>query len=270
MCNSKPKGFSLVEILVVMAIMSIMALGSANFFVWQMKSNNFSDLQSKRTQLRLALLGQFLSSSSHCKCAFPGLDEFPASTSAPGITLQSGGLPYSANILQRYSAGCTPDTGGQFISSTGIDSLKSNSIRLEEVHLSGGNYIGKLSIEMESLKEVAGPKQLLLRIPVVLQTVPGSPGNVQFDGCSSDSSTTIVPLVGLCGSNEYLAGYDAMGAKVCKPLGACPAGQISKGYDTITGNIICSAPITSCPVGQMVTGFDTTTGTVTCSAITYQ
>lgn len=72
-----------------------------------------------------------------------------------------------------------------FVNRSGIDGLKMTAINLKEIMLISGAFSGKLTIDLESTKEVLGPEKLSINIPVSISTMPDSPGLVSFQSCSN-------------------------------------------------------------------------------------
>ncbi len=279
------KAMSLVELIIMMAVMSILALGSASMFVGQMKSANFVDYQVKRTQLRSALMGQFLSSSGNCKCLFNGSTEFVALNMAtPGITLSVNPTQVTNYNFPGLPGDCTTAVAdpNPFISNNvTIDGMRSALIQLKDVRWDGSAYSGDLSVDLTSVKEVAGPKDINLTIRVALQTVPGTPGHVVFSGCSMSSASGVTPAIGTCPAGQVLTGYDAYGNLVCTTMSTPPAAStmactppaVMVGFDLNTGVPNCQNPwmLGTCPnAGEVLVGYNSITGAMICQPPTYQ
>lgn len=178
------KGMTLIEILIVAGVMSIMMLAVATIQQQQMKSNSFIEFQAKKEQLRLTLLGQFLNDPNNCKCLFRGSNEFAeaGTVELKGVAPTEVGR-YNFSIPGDCSTATMP---APFITSLGIDNLKTTAIGLKNILNIGGAYSGEMTLNLQTTKEVLGPKDLVLKIPVAIRTNIGSaPGTVAFVSCST-------------------------------------------------------------------------------------
>lgn len=146
------------------------------------RSNNFLEFQLKRTQLHGSILSQVLSDSDQCKCLFRGATEFPAT----GAAELRGYTPVTA-IGTFDPLNCTAPLTNPLITAAGMDGLKLVSTGLRNLTPLPGGFSGDLLVNIESVKTVMGPKELPIKIPVNVLTVPGTPGNVVFDGCTTKS-----------------------------------------------------------------------------------
>lgn len=81
-------GFSLVEILIAMSVLSILAIANMTMFSNQQKITNYIDFNSKRTQLQNLISSMVLNNSNNCRCLFEGAHPFLSDPSLPGLTLQ--------------------------------------------------------------------------------------------------------------------------------------------------------------------------------------
>jgi hypothetical protein len=179
------KGFSLVEVMVLVGIMSLMMFAMMTMQSNQMKSNNFLEFQLKRTQLQGTLIGQVLKDANNCGCIFQGATEFPVA----GIATLAGVTPTQIGL---YNPGCGAPTQ-VFIDGTtaGIDGLRLTSISLQSLKPTGdpNTYSAFFNVNIQSTKEVAGPRDLSITpIPVSISTTP-SGGNVSFVNCSTTSGS---------------------------------------------------------------------------------
>ena len=191
-------GNSLIQVLVAAGILAIVMMSTLSVFTNQTHANNFLEFQAKKEQLRLALLGQVLTSPEHCKCLFQGAAPFPT-TGTPEL---SGYVPPTA--LGKFTdATCAGGVPHPLVSSDGTDGLKLISTRLTNIALAGGSYAGELLVQVDSTKKVLGPSSLQLKIPVAVITSSGTPGVVSFEGCanlgaSSASSTGAMTFTTVC------------------------------------------------------------------------
>lgn len=179
------QAFSLVEALIFVGIMGIMMLVMVATQSNQLKSNNYLEFQLKRTQLQTVLIGQVLNDPNNCACWFSGANTFAANPALPGATL-TGVTPTQLGRYQFITAGdCATATMPQpLIDGTGIDGMKATSIQLTNIMNISGTYSGDLIAGLQSTKEVLGPRDLQLRIPVAIEVTPAGAGMVQFRSCS--------------------------------------------------------------------------------------
>ncbi|RYZ65292.1 MAG: type II secretion system protein, partial [Proteobacteria bacterium] len=70
MKRDQEAGFSLLEVVIVMGIMGAMALAFMSMQSSQIKANNFLLYQVRRTEIKGAILGQFLNDPANCGCLF--------------------------------------------------------------------------------------------------------------------------------------------------------------------------------------------------------
>lgn len=192
------RGFSIVELLLAVGLLSMTALAFSGLFTQQIKATNFLEFQTKKEQLRLALLGQFLSDSNNCKCLFDGVGEF-SSTGHSGVL--SGPKPNQIGPYNFATAGAcnTATIPAALITRDGFDGLKLDSVTLGDITPVSGGFQGQFVVRITSMKEVIGPSTLALKIPVAVEVTPGATaGRVLFNGCSlSGSKTTAVNMAGL-------------------------------------------------------------------------
>ncbi len=205
----------MIEVVIAAGVLSIVVVAAGSFFSQQTKANNFLDFQSKRSQLRLTLLGQFLNNPNNCQCLFAGANTFPIA----GTSALTGVAPTTLGQYAFVSPGvCSTATIPQpFLTAAGVDSVQTKSISLTNIVNVSGTYTGILQINMQSMKDVIGPSTISLTIPVAVTTSPATAATVNFVSCSSSNSGSI-------------------------PLGTCAAGLLSTGYDVTTGALVCQPP----------------------------
>lgn len=192
----KNKGFSLIEVMIAVSLLTLVMLAATTFFAQQLKANNFLEFQSKREQMRLAMLGQVLNNPANCKCLFSGAANFPA-TAAAGNPVNLSGFTDPVAVGKFEPADCSGGSPAPLVNQTGFDGMKLISTSLNNISFGGGTYGGDLLITLESTKEVAGPKTLLLKIPVAVLTSDAGGGQRKFEGCATSSgfgiSNPIIP-----------------------------------------------------------------------------
>ncbi len=185
---------SLVEVTIALAIAGGLGLLLMNMQSNQSKVLHHFEFHSKKEQLRLAILGQVLKNPVNCGCLFKGAAEF-ADTGIPELT----GYIAPTGIGKYEPADCTGGVPSPLVSSDGVDGVKLLSVSLTNVQKLGGTYDGKLNIKLESMKQVLGPKESLLTIPVSLEVGPGvAAGTVVVTGCSVSGAgiaSDLVPLL---------------------------------------------------------------------------
>lgn len=178
----RESGFTLVEIVIVAGIMAVVMFSVMTMQTNLSRSNNFLEFQLKRTQLHGSILGQVLTDPNNCKCLFSGAAEFPATGAAELM-----GYTPKSEVGAFDPTNCAAPLTNPMITTAGLDGLKLISTELKNITPSAGVFTGDLFVNIESSKNVLGPKELPIKIPVTVATVPGSPGNVVFDGCTTKS-----------------------------------------------------------------------------------
>lgn len=170
---------SLIEVIVVTGIISVIMLAMLTMQSNQMKSNNYLEFQLKRTQLHGTLVGQFLKDSNNCACLFNGASSFPAA----GTASLSGVTPTQIGLYTSAAPGCGAPAQF-FINATGIDGLAATSIQLQNIAPTADPniYTGSFNINIRSTKDVLGPSDLPISIPVSISTTPAG-ANVNFMSC---------------------------------------------------------------------------------------
>lgn len=176
------KGFSIIEVMVAVGLLTLVMLAATTFFAQQLKANHFLEFQSKREQLRLAMLGQVLNNPANCKCLFNGAANF---SSAGASDLTGYADPHAIGRFE--PADCSAGVPNPLVDKNGFDGLKLISTSLKNISFAGGTYGGELMITIEASKEVAGPKTLLLKIPVAVLTTDAGGGMRTFEGCANST-----------------------------------------------------------------------------------
>jgi prepilin-type N-terminal cleavage/methylation domain-containing protein len=252
------RGFSLVETMVVVGIVGVMALAMMTMQSNQVKSNNYLEFQLKRTQLQGVLLGQFLKDPNNCACLFAGATAFPAA----GAATLPGTAPTQIGLYTSAAPAC--GTPAQFfIDAAGIDGLKATSIRLQNITpTSDPNiYTGAFNIGVQSTKDVLGPKELPISIPVSVATSP-SGANVVFNSCSSSAvgASAFVPKKKSCVDNFQKCWTAQFTNNECAPP-ACATGEtnIYQGCQSASDGGSCWTNVTCnrlCYSGSLPSGYN--------------
>jgi type II secretory pathway pseudopilin PulG len=239
---------SLMEVMVVIAIMGVLLSAMMSLFSQQMKSNNFLEFQNKREQLRLAIMGQFLNTQQNCNCLFQGAAQFPIA----GTPALSGFTP--PTMIGRYTLPAPGVCGtivSPFVDNVGIDGIQLSSVNLKNITNGvGGVYSGTLEVSIQSLKQVAGPSTIFLTIPVAVVTTPAGPGNVNFNGCAMGVQVATPPVNAVsapisCGSAAALGTGTA----------TCPAGKTAVSCGTFK-NETSSEDVLMCQVNPATNACD--------------
>lgn len=219
-------GFSLIEVVIIAGVMAVLMFAMISMQTNQSRSNNYLEFQLKTIQLRGQILGQFLNDPENCRCLFNGATDFPAA----GIALLGGVTPTQIGRFNFVTAGVcgTATVPSPFVSNTGVDGLISSSIQLRNISGAAGVYAGDLVINVQSRKEVLGPQELPVSIPVSIATAPAGP-NVSFVSCSTLPVTTpVVPnyTKRVCGINVPYVWTANFSNAECAPT-ACAVGETS-------------------------------------------
>jgi hypothetical protein len=197
-CLHTKSGMSLIEVMVIVAIMGVTMFVVTSMYQFQLQANNYLQFQLKRTQLHNTLVGQFFNDPNNCACLFAGSAPFPDNPISPGATL-TGPAPTQIGRYDFVTPGdCTTATIPQpLVDSTGIDGLKTTLIQLTDIMNISGKYSGTVLINLRSTKTVSGPQDLPIKIPVSIITSPAGGSNVNFVSCSTagDGTTSNLKLV---------------------------------------------------------------------------
>nr|AGU11999.1 hypothetical protein [uncultured organism] len=171
---------TLVEVLVMVAILAASGLVMATLFTNQRKAVSYLEFTTKREQMRLALLGQVLNEPNNCRCLFQGASDFmpttPVNLSGYKKPDQLGAFPNKNNCL-----GTMPNP---LVSESGIDSIKLTDLSLEGITVTGSSLTGLFHVKLQSQKEVGGPDVTELKIPVAVHAQYKPSGLFEFRGCS--------------------------------------------------------------------------------------
>jgi prepilin-type N-terminal cleavage/methylation domain-containing protein len=181
-------GFSLLEVMIVVGILTIMIGAMMALFLQMTKTSNYAEFTSKREQLRLTILGQVLNDPKNCLCMFGGPINLPSS----GFPVDELSVPEPSAIGKFNFPDPNSCAGANIpyplITATGGDGIKLSSAKIKTVDVVNGSYRAELEIGMSSLKPVVGPSEIFLKIPIALSSEL-SGGNVVFKGCSLSGGT---------------------------------------------------------------------------------
>ena len=227
-------GFSLIEIMIALGIMSVVALGMIAIFTQQMKSSNFNDFRAERTQLDLSIVGQFLNDPNNCKCLFAGASDFatpgPSTLTVPTPPTTIGTFHF---LIPGSCAGATVPV--PLVNSTGVNNLILQSVQLSKItEINPDSYQGDLNLSLGSTTEVLGPKSISLNFHVSVLGTPSAPGHAKFMGCSfSGAGPGSIVYEKTClqtnGGKGDVASYPmSHGSNLCMP-NACNVGDYDAG-----------------------------------------
>ena len=249
------RGFSLVEILIVTGVMGVMMLAMMTMQSNQMKSNNYLEFQLKRTQLEGTLLGQFLSDPKNCACLFAGANNFPVA----GTTALTGSNPTRIGLFSSPPPGCGAPAQ-YFVDSVGIDGIKATAIRMRTIvpTINPNTYSGTLQINIQSTKDVLGPKDLLMSIPVSIATTPAG-ANVAFASCSINAVASTTVFIPSRKTNQCtVASWQSNPFPTCTP-GSCSLGQTALDTGCMAtgdyGGWTTYSCVRNCYTGTLPSGF---------------
>jgi hypothetical protein len=213
--NRSQSGMGLIEIVIASAVLLTVITMAMTFFANQLKAKNYMDFQGQREDLRSKIVSQFLNDPINCKCLFTGSGTITkvgtATLRAP--TERFG--RYQFVIQGDCSTASVPVPFTSAIPSLAVTGVQINTLGVNGLHS------GDLIVQLKSTKDVLGPKDLVLSIPVSVQTSPAPGAEVNFEGCSAG-------MAQVAGGNGG-------------PVGTCPAGQFSTGYDA-NGVLQCAPP----------------------------
>lgn len=180
-----PKGMSLIEVMIVTGIMAVLIVAMITMQTNQLKTTNYLDFQLKKVQLETIISGQVLAEPNNCACIFNGASAFPTS----GTAALTGANPTQIAIFPSAAPGCGTPTR-TFLDTTGIDGMKATSIQIQNIvpTPNPNSYSGFLNINVQTTKDVLGPKDLPISIPVAIATTPAG-ANVNFVSCSMTAGT---------------------------------------------------------------------------------
>jgi prepilin-type N-terminal cleavage/methylation domain-containing protein len=189
------KGFSLIEILIVLGILGIISMGLMTMISNQSKEFKAADekMSLQSTQL---LITNVLSSSAFCTC-FMGANTFNYTTKT------WNGFPTSIGSAYDPAAACAPVVGTFPLLTVGTpignSKLKPQSMVLDtitETTPGSGNFSANLSIEFDSLLLVRSRKKLA--IPMYFTVKMSDPvGAKSLITCTSATSGAL-DFIALC------------------------------------------------------------------------
>jgi prepilin-type N-terminal cleavage/methylation domain-containing protein len=206
--GQQQRGFSLVEILVVVAVMAIVGLATATMIMTQQREVRAlsEKLLALETQTQL---NHVLFNSEYCGCLFSGRTFDPVTGNfSPGLNGIPDGFPSTVvpNPCVPTSSLIVPPVGGKF---TGRN-IEVKSLSIQDVVLqSPGNYVGKIVVELlhdrDTDKLVREIRPIESPIAFQVDTVSGTPTARPFLACSGASSgiTQSKTATSLAPSNAY-------------------------------------------------------------------
>lgn len=254
----KTSGFSMVEMLIAVGVLSIVVLASTTMFENQSRANNFLEFQLKRTQLQSAIISQVLNNPINCECLFTGSTDFPVS----GVALLAGVSP---TAIGPYNFATPNDCStatilNPLVNTVGVDSVKLNSVNLSNISNNSGSYSGDLQISIQSIKNALGPKDLNISIPVSISVSPVNPTTVKFKNCSLNSIPAAQTNINSC---QRIIG-PSTSLDNAYHIVNCPVNTAAVGFSVLvssSGYMDGYVTLTCCHVGnQSWIGANTTRG----------
>lgn len=227
-------GLSLIEILIGFGLMSILTVSFMYLSENQLKSNNFLEFQVKKNQLQNIINSQFLSNPKNCECLFASAAPFNANPPLPhGVTL-TGSNPTQLGLYNFITPGncATASIAQPWINTTGIDGLKLSAIKVTNIVKNATNYNGEFEVDVTSTKNVNGPKDLKITIPILINTVPVG-ANVKLLNCANRNAASVAAII------NPNTGYDGQtGLAACQAMGkTC---QYVQSYNTVKVDVGCA------------------------------
>jgi hypothetical protein len=272
-------GFSLLEIMIVVGLMGVTLLGLMAMQRVQVKSNSFLHFQLKKTEIQAALLSQFLNYPINCGCLFKNANAAPFAENVVGHTLNVARPPTE---LGRYSFSTPGDCAtatvpSPFVTAGGIDGVRLADVSMTDVTgFGGGVFSGRIQVLLRAAREVAGPSEIRLVIPVNVTTTPAAPGQVNFDACSTVSTSEANKTLAILEAKaSYTAGmmfWMGGGGGHGRTVSTCGGGSFVYGFSGRSGSLIdglrlhCkSHDATTTSVGNYVgTGGGSAFGLISC------
>lgn len=228
-------GFTIIEVMIAMAIMMVVVLGIMSLNNSQQKQSKSLSQKQELIDLKNALLSQITKSDV---CSFHLKDKvFNAATTptqqTPSPTIIS--FPQLNHAADPNSA--TIAKVGEKLPGT-MTNLKVQSITFKNIFATGNleEYRGVFEISMEPSSLALSLKPI--QLPVALKTDPASPLNAKKIIECVTALDNIPMNLGTCDDGAYLVGYDADNSPICKHLPICEAGKVLQGFDSM-GEGIC-------------------------------
>ena len=132
--KKRPAGFSLIEVMVALAVMAISALAFLTMFENQLRGNNYLTFKNKSEGVRVAMATQFLSDVDNCGCVFQGAAAIPT----VGVTASLNPAALPTIVAPRVFGTPKPSPvncaaaplGAPIASTAGLDGIRLNSLEL--------------------------------------------------------------------------------------------------------------------------------------------
>ena len=187
-------GFTLVEIIFALAMLSGLTVMSLRIFTFLEKQSNLIEFHAKKEQLRRVIIGQILTDENNCGCMFQNSAPFDSAAGTPRLMMIPGKEPKVIGRMDFPNPIPNPLTCDHPIPiplvkvDQVIDKLKLVSASISNIKEVGGEYVGNLEVLVNFDKEVFGPNVKGIRIPVGIKTSPDGGGKRSIIGCSMKTS----------------------------------------------------------------------------------
>lgn len=212
------KGFSLIEIMVSIGIMSIVTLGISSMISTQNKQIKVmtEKLSTNELSARLKLT---MGSQNYCSCLFRGLT-FDETTKTWSSAVNS--FPESFTTIPAFPAACT--ASATMIAAPNMN-VSNTSLKIDHVNLTNvlemppgsGHYIGDFVFSFKDF--IMKPRDVVIPIEFAVDLWTGTSANRSFDSCT------------ISGSNHATLSNCAWEAYGCGML-SCPSGKVLTGIQT--------------------------------------
>lgn len=242
MKQKKSSGFSLVEILIGGAIISILALGFASFVSTSTSMQKRLEQKNEAFDLRQQLQAT-LANVATCSCQLTDLTFDSANSKLP-LNLVRPACGVAQALAQ----------AGQLLPGTSTGLTVSN-VSVANLRPAGaGEYLGELTVAFTSGSMVSALKPVITTLRLAVD--PASPPSaVKITGCVDPAASelqTALASVGTCEPGEVLTGFDGDGNKICKDAGG---GTVTRSSGR------CSGIKPSCRCGGSMPGYAVCTPT---------
>lgn len=235
-------GFSIIEVLVTVGIMSIIMAGFSSMLIHQNRENkalkeNFASLDLHKTLLSVLSYGPMCSYLLNNPTVLTFNTASLPQTLTPSLPIYAS-LPITTSSIPVAKIG---ETASSF-----SESMIVKSISLKVLSGSDKTYLAKWVIGFDEDKSVRAHKPV--EITTILTVDNSSPTAAKIVDCMSEQVAN--RYLQSCASDEVMAGYNADGSIKCQKTAAiyagkkCGSGQVLNGFND-DGTISCAASTTT-------------------------